>query len=134
EEVIDLIADAGFGILGTVEGDQPRARPMMPILSDDSKQLLVALLGDSRTIEQVKNNPKVEVCFLDRKMWFARVTGDAKITEDSQKKEKLWSNIPMLRQYFGGIDDANFVLMEIDITQVEASTPHQKKPDVVSLT
>lgn len=132
EEVIDLIADAGFGILATTEGDQPRARPMMPILHEN-KQLLIALLGNSRSIEQVKLNPKVEVCYLDRKMWFARVTGNAKITEDSEKKEILWNTIPMLRQYFGGPDDDNFVLMEIDITNIEASTPHQKSPETITL-
>lgn len=129
-EVIDLIADTGFGTLATVEGDQPRVRPMMPLLYED-KQLIVALLNTSRSIEQVKINPKVEVCYLDRKMWFARVSGIAKITEDAEKKETLWNSIPMLRQYFGGPTDENFVLMEIDITNVEASTPHQKSPDTV---
>ena len=81
DEVIDLIADSGFATLATIEGDQPHARPMVPYLLEDDKQLIVALLGSSRTIEQVKKNPKVEVCFVDRKMWFARVSGEGKITE-----------------------------------------------------
>lgn len=130
EEVIDLIADTGIGSLATIEGDQPRVRPMMPLLYEN-KQLLIALLGNSRSIEQVNNNPKVEVCYLDRKMWFARVTGKAKISDDLAKKEILWKSIPMLKQYFGAPTDKNFVLMEIDITRVEASTPHQKSPDAI---
>jgi general stress protein 26 len=75
----------------------------------------------------------VEVCFVDRKMWFARVTGKAKISESNENKEILWNNIPMLKQYFGGISDPKFVLMEIDITKVEASTPHMKAPETINI-
>ena len=132
DEVIDLIRDAGFGVLATIENNQPRVRPMMPYLTEDNKELLVALLGRSRTIGQVKENPHVEVCFVDRKMWYCRVTGDAKITTDKEKKGVLWNNIPMLRQYFGGIDDPNFQLLEITIKTVEAMTPHGQKPEKIS--
>ena len=100
EEVIDLIKDAGFGYLATTEGDQPRVRPMMPFLTDDG-QLLLALLGRSRSIEQIRKNPRVEFCFVDRKMWYCRITGHAKISDNIDKKTILWDNIPMLKQYFG---------------------------------
>ena len=133
EECIDLIRDAGFGLLATTEGDQPRVRPMMPYLSDDNTQLLVALLGRSRTIPQVKENPRVEICFVDRKMWYCRVTGNAQVSDDTSKKQVLWDNIPMLRQYFGGVDDANFILMEVDIKEVEAMTPHGQTPEKIAL-
>ena len=131
EEVIDLIRDAGFCLLATAEDKQPRVRPMMPYLSDDH-QLLVALLGRSRTIRQVKKNPRVELCYVDRKMWYCRIAGTAVISVDAEKKEMLWNNIPMLKQYFGGPEDPNFVLMVIDINEVEAMTPHQKEPETIS--
>src|SRR3989338_2815008 len=133
EEVIDLIRDAGFGLLATTENNQPRVRPMMPYLTEDGKQLLVALLSKSRTIPQVKKNPFVEVCFVDRKMWYSRVSGKARVSDEKSVKESLWDNIPMLKQYFGGPQDANFVAMVIDIETVEASTPHQKAPEMVKL-
>jgi len=132
EEVIDLIRDAGFCLLATTEDNQPRVRPMMPYLTDDN-QLLLALLGRSRTIEHVKNNPKVELCFVDRKMWYCRISGTATISEDKEKKEILWNNIPMLKQYFGGVEDSNFVLVLIKINEVEAMTPHQKEPEMINI-
>ena len=132
EEVIDLISDAGFGILGTVEGIQPCVRPMMPYLTEDG-ELLIALLGQSRSIEQTKLNPLVEICFVDRKMWYARVKGKAKISENKDKKGILWENVPMLKQYFSGPEDRNFVLMEVEIEEIEASTPHQKAPEKIKL-
>ena len=132
QEVIDLIKDAGYGVLTTCESDQPRARPMMPFL-DENGNLLLAALSHSRSINQIKANPKVEFCFIDRKMSFARVTGLAKISTDPEKREQVWNYIPMLRQYFSGPQDPNFVLIEITTVQVEAMTPHQKQPDVLTL-
>ncbi|MBI5415643.1 MAG: pyridoxamine 5'-phosphate oxidase family protein [Candidatus Omnitrophica bacterium] len=131
EEVIDLIRDAGFGYLATLEGDQPRVRPMMPYLVEDTGEILVALLGRSRSIEQIRKNPRVELCFVDRKMWYCRIAGQARITTDIEKKTILWENIPMLKQYFGGPQDPDFVLAEIKIDAVEAMTPHQKTPDKI---
>ncbi|MGE0267415.1 MAG: pyridoxamine 5'-phosphate oxidase family protein [Candidatus Omnitrophota bacterium] len=131
DDVIDLIRDTGFGLLATMEGNQPRVRPMMPFLTDHD-QLLVALLGRSRTIKQIEKNPQVEICFVDRKMWYARLAGKGKITTNKENKQLLWDTIPMLKQYFGGIDDPNFILLEIDIETAEAMTPHQKEPEFVS--
>ena len=132
EEVIDLIRDAGFCMLATTEDKQPRVRPMMPYLTDDN-ELLLALLGRSRTIQEVKKNPMVELCFVDRKMWYCRISGKAYLSNDQSKKAILWENIPMLKQYFGGPGDQNFNLLTIEITQVEAMTPHQKEPEFITI-
>lgn len=134
EDVIDLIRDSGYGVLATTQGNQPRVRPMMPYFTEDGR-LLIALLGRSRSISQVKGNPLVEICFVDRKMWYCRITGKASISDNKEDKKLLWDNIPMLKQYFGGIEDPNFVLMRVDITgPVEAMTPHQRSPESISLT
>ena len=132
EEAIDIVRDAGFGFLATVEGNKPYVRPMMPYLSDDG-ELLLALLGRSRTIAHIKGNPNVEVCFVDRKMWYARVTGTAQITTDLSKKQIVFENVPMLRQYFAGPEDPNFHLAIIEIKAVEAMTPHSRNPETISL-
>ena len=132
EEALDIISDAGFGFFATLEGNKPRVRPMMPYLTEDG-QLLLALLGRSRTIPQIKANPHVEVCFVDRKMWYCRVTGTAAMSEDITKKQLVFENVPMLRQYFAGPEDPNFNLAVIEIKSVEAMTPHSRLPEKVSL-
>ena len=128
--IIDLVKDAGFGCLATVEDNQPKVRPMMPHLNDDGK-LLLAILAQSRTIVQIKKNPKVEMCYIDRKMCFCRISGSATVSEDLEKKEIVWNNIPMLRNYFSGPADSNYVLLEIDTETIETMTPAQKNPDKV---
>ena len=132
QEVIDLIRDAGFGYLATLEGKQPRVRPMMPYFTDEGL-FLIALLGRSRSIKQIENHPQVEICFVDRKMWYCRIAGLAKISNNREHKEILWNNIPMLRQYFGGIDDPNFHMAEMTVKEVEAMTPHQKTPEFIDI-
>ena len=132
EEAIDIVRDAGFGFLATMDGNQPRVRPMMPYLSDDG-ELLVALLGRSRTINDIKGNANVEICFVDRKMWYARVTGTAVLSDDLAKKEIVFENVPMLRQYFAGPDDPGYHLAVVDIKAVEAMTPHDRTPQQIDL-
>ena len=132
EEAIDIIRDAGFGYLATTDGQQPRVRPMMPYLTDDG-ELLLAMLGRSRSIEQIKINPLVEVCFVDRKMWYCRVTGHAVLSEDIKKKEIVFENVPMLRQYFAGPADPNYHLAIITIKAVEAMTPHSRLPEQIQI-
>lgn len=132
DQAIDIIRDAGFGFFATTEGDQPRVRPMMPYLTEDG-ELLLAMLGRSRTIAQIKANPKVEICFVDRKMWYCRVTGEARISEDIVKKQTVFENVPMLRQYFAGPQDANFYLAVIKIVSIEAMTPHSRLPENIIL-
>ena len=132
DEAIDIIRDAGFGFFATIEGNQPRVRPMMPYLTDEG-ELLLALLGRSRAISQIKSNANVEVCFVDRKMWYCRVTGTAVISDDAAKKEIVFENIPMLRQYFAGPQDPNYHLAVIKIKAIEAMTPHSRLPEPISL-
>ncbi len=131
-EAIDIVRDAGFGFFGTIENNQPRVRPMMPYLTDEG-DIYLARLGRSRTIPQIKANPNVEVCFVDRKMWYCRVTGTAVISDDVAKKEVVFENVPMLRQYFAGPGDPNYHLAVITIKNVEAMTPHSRNPEQISL-
>jgi len=129
---MDLIRDAGYGILATVDQGQPKARPMMPYLAENG-DLWLAILAKSRTIQQIQKHPDVEICYVDRKMCFARVKGRAAVSEDADKKSEVWENIPMLRQYFTGPEDPHFKLIDITTGEVEVMTPHMKDPLIVSL-
>jgi uncharacterized pyridoxamine 5'-phosphate oxidase family protein len=103
---------------------------MMPYLTEEN-ELLLALLGRSRTIDQIRGNPKVEFCFVDRKMSYCRIAGRAVISTDIEKKLLVFNGIPMLRQYFSQPEDPNFTLVTITIERIEAMTPHQKEPDAI---
>ena len=128
--VMDIIRDAGFGFFATVDQDQPRVRAYMPHMTDEG-ELLISLQPDRRAIEHIKKNPKVEFCFVDRRMNSCRVTGSASMSAEAEKKELIWNNIPMLRQFFNGPEDENFKLMVVKIDSVELIAPQDKKPTLV---
>lgn len=110
--VKQLVLDAGMGYLATCDGDQPRVRTMMPILRDDGK-LLMATFPQTKKIDQIARNPKVEICFVDRKLSHCRIEGKAVISQDKTLKQELWDQQMMLRQFFQGPDDPNFILVVV---------------------
>ena len=132
QELIDLIRETGFGFLATCDGNQPRVRPMMTYLTDEG-DLLLALFSQRRTLDQIKKNPSVEICYLSPRMLFCRVSGKASVSSEMSKKELIWNNVPRLRQYFSGTTDPNFVLLEIRTTSAEIMSPGAEMPEAVNL-
>ncbi|MFH0877884.1 MAG: pyridoxamine 5'-phosphate oxidase family protein [Candidatus Omnitrophota bacterium] len=112
-----MVLDAGMGYLATCQADQPRVRAMMPILCDDGK-LLMATFPATQKIGQIAKNPKVEICFVDRKLSHCRIEGKAAVSNDKGLKEELWNKQMMLRQFFGGIEDPNFALIVLTPTKI----------------
>jgi general stress protein 26 len=133
DDVVDIIRDAGYGFLATIDGQQPRVRPLMPYFDEEFNHFLIALGPNSRAKEQIKKNANVEICFVDRTMNFCRVTGAADTSDDMDKKQCLWDNSPMMKQYFSGPEDENLTLMVVKPSQVEGMNPHLEAPEVISL-
>ena len=104
----------------------------MPYFTEDD-ELLIALFPNRRTIPQIKKNPRIEICFVDRKMRFCRLAGNAVLSDDAEKKQVLWTNVPMLRQFYSGPEDENFLLTIIKVDAIEAMGPNQADPDKIEL-
>lgn len=117
DDVRQLVLDSGMGFVATCDGDQPRVRAMMPILLDDGR-LLAATFPRTPKVAQIAKNPKVEVCFVDRKLSHCRFEGKAGVSEDKALKEELWNKQPMLRRFFQGIDDPSYVLIVMMPTKI----------------
>lgn len=107
-----MVLDAGMGYLATCDADQPRVRAMMPILKDDGR-LLMATFPSTKKVGQIAKNAKVEICFVDRKLSHCRIEGKAVISQDKALKDELWNKQVMLRQFFQGPEDPNFVLIAV---------------------
>ncbi len=133
DDVIDIIRDAGYGFMATVDGEQPRVRPLMPYFDEDAKQFLIALGPASRAKSQIEKNSNVEICFVDRTMSFCRVTGTATISNKKDQKQCIWDNSPMMKQFFTGPEDTNLTLLVVAPQKVEAMTPHLQTPEIISL-
>lgn len=131
DDVKQMIKDAGLGYLATVEGNEPRVRPLMPAMFNDGT-ILAATAKGSPKLAQLEKNDNFEICFIDKKLSQVRIRGKVSFSDDIKKKEWLANAVPMLRSYFPTADDPNYVLMvlkpekvflihvgEADYTQVE---------------
>lgn len=131
EEIKKMVAEAGYGTLATMDGDQPRVRPMMPCISDGG-QILVSYLPGRRCIEQVESNQKVEMCFVDPSFGHCRLSGKAKVSNDIEKKTELWETIPYLSNFMKGPDDPEFGLIVIDVDYAEIMPSGEHAPIIVN--
>ena len=63
-----------FPYLATLDGDQPRVRPVSPVKTDGFTVYVANLRRYGKTAE-IAANPKVELCYLDDRHDQVRITG-----------------------------------------------------------
>ena len=106
-----------FPHLATIDGDQPRLRPVSPVRTDGFTIFVANLKSYHKTIE-IAANPKVELCYLDDHHDQVRITGVAQVVTERQTIQEIWDANPLLKQYLGGIDNPDFVIYRIDPVRV----------------
>lgn len=106
-----------FPYLASLDGDQPRVRPVSPVRTEGFAVYVANLRGYHKTLE-IAANPKVELCYLSDDHDQVRITGIAKVVEDRQTLESIWNANPLLRNYLGSIDNPDLIVYRIDPTQV----------------
>jgi uncharacterized pyridoxamine 5'-phosphate oxidase family protein len=101
-----------FPHLATVDGDQPRVRPVSPVRTDGFT-VYVANLRRYRKTEEIAANPKVELCYLDANHDQVRITGRAEVLADPVLLQGIWDANPLLRSYLGTPDNPELVVYRI---------------------
>ena len=121
EELVQLaqavVQGDRFPNLATVDGDQPRLRPVSPVRTDGFTVYVANLRGYHKTIE-IAANPKVELCYLDEQHNQVRITGSAGILTDRTLLQEIWESNPLLRQYLGSIDNPDLIVYQIEPERV----------------
>jgi general stress protein 26 len=101
-----------FPYLATIDGDQPRVRPVSPVRTDGFT-VYVANLRSYHKTEEIAANPKVELCYLDDHHDQVRITGVAEIVTDRPLLQEIWDSNPLLRQYLGSLDNPQLIVYRI---------------------
>ena len=101
-----------FPHLATIDGDQPRLRPVSPVRTDGFIVYVANLRGYHKTGE-IQANPNVELCYLDDKHDQVRITGVAEVVTDRALLQDIWDSNPLLRQYLGSLDNPELILYRI---------------------
>src|SRR5437867_837536 len=93
-----------FPDLATVDGDQPRVRPVSPVRTDHFTVYVANLRSYHKTAE-IAANAKVELCYLAPSHDQVRITGVAEVLTDRVLLQEIWDANPLLRKYLGSIDN-----------------------------
>ena len=101
-----------FPHLATIDGDQPRLRPVSPVRTDRFTVYVANLRGYHKTAE-IAANPKVELCYLDDHHDQVRITGTAEVVTDKALLQEIWDANPLLRQYLGSLDNPALIVYRI---------------------
>ena len=107
-----VIANAKFPQLATVDGDQPRLRPVSPVRVDGFT-IYVANLRSYGKTHEIAANPKVELCYLDEHHDQVRITGTAEVLTDAALLREIWDSNPLLRRYLGSPENPALIIYRI---------------------
>ncbi|AGA28592.1 pyridoxamine 5'-phosphate oxidase family protein [Singulisphaera acidiphila] len=112
ELALGVIKAARFPMLATIDGDQPRVRPVSPVRTVGFTVYVANLRSYHKTTE-IAANPNVELCYLDDHHDQVRITGLAEVVTERELLQSIWDANPLLRQYLGSIDNPQFLLYRI---------------------
>ena len=107
-----VIARAKFPQLATVDGGQPRVRPVSPVLVEGFT-IYVANLRRYGKTREIAANPQVELCYLDEAHDQVRITGVAEVLEDRAKLQEIWEGNALLRRYLGSPENPELIIYRI---------------------
>ena len=117
-EMKTLIRNHSAGMVATVNADgTPAVSPKATFLILSDIQLVFSNIRSPNTVQNIKDRPNVEVCFIDlvlRKS--ARITGRAKYIEKSEADPEL---VGKFEQAYGDYLDAMSGFVIIDVMESE---------------
>lgn len=120
-ELVDLargaMQTAKFPLLATIDGDQPRLRPISPVRTEGFVVYFANLRSYHKTGE-IAANPRVELCYMDPEHNQVRITGVAEVLTYRPLLQEIWDGNPLLRQYLGSLDNPELIVYRIRPTQV----------------
>lgn len=116
-EALRVLSEDRFPYLASIDGDQPRLRPVSPVRTDGFTVFVANLKSYAKT-DEIAANPKVELCYLDKGHDQVRITAVAEVLDDRVTLESIWDENPLLRQYLGTLDNPELIVYKMLPTRV----------------
>lgn len=118
DDMKTLIRNHSAGMVATVNTDgTPAVSPKATFLILSDTQLVFSNIRSPNTVQNIKNRPNVEVCFIDLVLRIsARIKGRAKYIEKSEAEPEL---VRKFEQAYGDYLDAMSGFVMIDVMESE---------------
>jgi len=123
QKIVSIMKDNSLhAYLATCDGEQPRVRPVSPIV-EDNMSIWVTTYSTCRKVKQIKQNPKICLAFVEQPNGnkAATVIGEVEIIENLEEKKRVWGLATFdLAQYFpNGPESEEFCLLKILTEKIE---------------
>jgi uncharacterized pyridoxamine 5'-phosphate oxidase family protein len=110
--------------LATIEGGQPRVRPVTLIHLQN--KLFVTTGSNDAKVKQIKQNPKTEFCLLlekEERKGTIRAECEATIVENKDIKADVYNNIFFAKEFWKSPEDPNYTLIWLQPNAFEYMKP-----------
>lgn len=109
----DFLNESGVFYLATVDGDQPKVRPLGAHIECDGKEWFG--VGDFKDVyKQLVANPKVEIASAKPDGHWLRFTGKAVFCDDPKYSEAMLDYMPTLRGIYNDETGNKLMMFYID--------------------
>ena len=108
---------AKFPVLATVEGNQPRVRPVSPVRTDGFTVYVANLRRYGKTAE-IAANPKVELCYTDEEHNQVRIMAEAEVVTEAGLLGEIWEGNPLLRAYLRTPENPELIVYRMKALRV----------------
>jgi len=127
EEILKFLQEARVFYLATVEGDQPRVRPMGFVMNYKGK-LYFSTNNTKEMYKQMQANPKIEICALSGDNKTLRIHGKVVFDAEHETKVKALESSPGLQRMYKA-DDGIFTLFYFESAKAVISSfgPEKKE-------
>ncbi len=109
ELALATMRSAKFPMLATMEGDQPRVRPVSPVRTEGFTVYVANLRRYGKT-SQLAANPKAELCYADDDHHQVRIAARAEVLTDAGLLMEIWESNPLLRAYLQTPDNPELII------------------------
>ena len=117
QQALAVLRAARFPFLATIDGNQPRLRPVSPVRTDEFTAYVANLRRYGKTAE-IAANSHVELGYLADNHDQVRITGIAEVVTDRAVLQSIWDSNPLLRQYLGNLDNPELIVYRIRPSRV----------------
>ena len=109
ELALETVKADRFPFLATVDGEQPRVRPVSPVKTVGFVVYVANLRFYHKTVE-LQVNSNVELCYMDPSHNQVRISGTAEVVTDRSELQPIWDANPLLRQYLGSMNNPDLIV------------------------
>ena len=118
EKLMECYGEQQVVSFATVEGKQPRVRPMTLIKINDQFYMITGARGgrDAKKLQQIRENPRFEYHLVLKgtdQNGFIRGMGETWEQEDHETRKKVYDRITWAANFFDSADHPDYVLLEL---------------------